>query len=179
MGLHARHGLEGQAQLALTLALASQPDFLVLDEPLARLDPLARHEFMALLMTAVAELGLSVLFSSHVVSELERVASFLVILTAGRVQIEGEISDLAAEHRVFTGTIEGYERFVQHLPVLHMTRAGRQVHLLVRVTSETATPDGWESAPAALEDIVLGYLRDPEALQTDKPSSFDLQAFSG
>ena len=79
-----------QAQLALALALARQPDLLVLDEPLARLDPVARHEVMSVVMSSVAEDGLSVIFSSHVVSELERVADYLILMSHGRVQMVGD-----------------------------------------------------------------------------------------
>jgi ABC-2 type transport system ATP-binding protein len=78
-----------QAQLALTLALARRPRLLVLDEPLASLDPLARHDFMASLMAAVAEDGLSVMLSSHVIADLERVADYLIVLSRGQVQVAG------------------------------------------------------------------------------------------
>src|SRR6202035_1832184 len=92
-----------QAQLALTLALARRPQLLVLDEPMAMLDPLARHDFMATVMTAIADDGVSVLLSSHVLAELERVADFLVLLSGGSVQVAGEVDDLLAHHRVLTG----------------------------------------------------------------------------
>jgi ABC-2 type transport system ATP-binding protein len=88
-----------KTQLALTIALARRPELLVLDEPLAALDPLARHEFMASLMAAVTEEGISVVLSSHVVAELERVADYLVVLSAGRVRVAGPIGDLVASHR--------------------------------------------------------------------------------
>ena len=85
-----------QAQLALTVALARRPDLLVLDEPLATLDPLARHDFMESLMAAVAEDGISVVLSSHVLAELERVADYLIVLAHGQVQVAGEVGDLLA-----------------------------------------------------------------------------------
>ncbi len=91
------------AQVALAAVLAKRPELVVLDEPVARLDPLARHEFMAALMAAVAEDGLSVVFSSHVVSELERVCDYLIVLTAGQVQVAGEVDDLVAGHRLLIG----------------------------------------------------------------------------
>src|SRR4051812_13961654 len=78
-----------QAQLALSLALARRPQLLVLDEPVAMLDPLARHDFMATVLAAAAEDGVSVLLSSHVLAELERVADYLVLLSRGRVQVAG------------------------------------------------------------------------------------------
>jgi ABC-2 type transport system ATP-binding protein len=87
-----------QAQLALTLALARRPRLLVLDEPVAMLDPIARHDFMATVLAASAS-GVSVLLSSHVLTELERVAGYLVLLNRGRVRLAGEVSDLLAAHR--------------------------------------------------------------------------------
>jgi ABC-2 type transport system ATP-binding protein len=89
-----------QAQLALTLALGRRPRLLVLDEPLANLDPVARHDFMATVMTAVAADGVSVLLSSHVLAELERVADYLIILSQGRVQLAGKAGDLLASHHM-------------------------------------------------------------------------------
>src|SRR5256886_7810070 len=92
-----------QAQLALTLALARRPRLLVLDEPVAMLDPLARHDFMATVIAAMAEDGVSVVLSSHVLAELERVAGYLILVSRGRVQVTGEVDDLLARHRVLTG----------------------------------------------------------------------------
>ena len=100
-----------QAQLALTLALARRPRLLVLDEPMAMLDPLARHDFMATVMTAVADDGVSVVLSSHVLAELERVADYLVLLSSGSVQMVGEVDDLLARHRVLTGPASESERY--------------------------------------------------------------------
>jgi ABC-2 type transport system ATP-binding protein len=87
-----------KAQLALTIALARRPDLLVLDEPLAALDPLARHDFMRSVLAAVTADGISVLLSSHVVAELERVADYLIVLSGGQVRIAGETGELVASH---------------------------------------------------------------------------------
>ena len=87
-----------QAQLALTLALARRPRLLVLDEPVAALDPVARHDFMATVLAAAATEGVSVLLSSHVLTELERVASYLILLAHGRVRLTGEVTGLLASH---------------------------------------------------------------------------------
>jgi len=87
-----------QAQLALTLALARRPRLLVLDEPVAMLDPVARHDFMATVLAAASDTGVSVLLSSHVLTELERVASFLILLTRGQVRLAGQVDDLLAAH---------------------------------------------------------------------------------
>jgi ABC-2 type transport system ATP-binding protein len=92
-----------QAQVALTVALAKRPDLLVLDEPLANLDPLARHEVMRGLMAAVADGGMTVVLSSHVMSDLEDTCDWLVVLNHGRVQVSGDIEELLATHRLLTG----------------------------------------------------------------------------
>jgi ABC-2 type transport system ATP-binding protein len=89
-----------QAQLALTLALARRPRLLVLDEPVAMLDPIARHDFMATVMTAAATDGVSVVLSSHVLAELERVAGYLILLSRGQVRLAGEVGDLLGKHGV-------------------------------------------------------------------------------
>src|SRR5690348_14936442 len=85
-----------QAQLALTLALARRPQLLVLDEPVAMLDPIARHDFMATVLAAATADGVSVLLSSHVITELERVAGYLVLISRGRMQLAGQVGDLLA-----------------------------------------------------------------------------------
>jgi len=156
-----------QAQLALTLALARQPDLLVLDEPLARLDPLARHDFMAALMTGVAEEGTSVLFSSHVVSELERVCDYLVVLSRGRVQVAGDVEELLASHRVLTGPASGVADIQARFPVVQASTAITQAHLMIRTTPRDAADSGaltgWDGRAPSLEELVLAYLRDPGA----------------
>jgi ABC-2 type transport system ATP-binding protein len=92
-----------RAQLALTLALARRPRLLVLDEPVAMLDPVARHDFMATVLMAAADDGVSVVLSTHVLAELERVADYLILLSRGRLQVAGEVDDLLATHRLLTG----------------------------------------------------------------------------
>src|SRR5712691_1105099 len=115
-----------QAQLALTLALARRPRLLVLDEPLAMLDPVARHDFMATVMTAVADDGVSVLLSSHVLAELERIADYLILLSRGRVQVVGEVDDLLASHRLLTGPAAEAGRYAERLRVVHARRGQAQ-----------------------------------------------------
>jgi ABC-2 type transport system ATP-binding protein len=160
-----------QAQLALTLALARRPRLLVLDEPMAMLDPLARHDFMAMVMTAVADDGVSVVLSSHVLSELERVADYLVLLSRGNVQVAGEVDDLLATHRVLTGPASEPEWYPQHWDVVHARRAASQAHLLVRGNgSSGAVPPGWEAHSVTLEELALGYLREPTAAAFPGPA---------
>jgi ABC-2 type transport system ATP-binding protein len=149
-----------QAQLALSLALARRPRLLVLDEPVAMLDPIARHDFMATVLTAAIDDGVSVLLSSHVLTELERVADYLIVLSQGRVQIAGEVDDLLAGHRIRTGPAAEATTYVEW-PVVHVRRGDAQAHLLVRVTANDPVPRGWESHPVGLEELVLAYLREP------------------
>jgi ABC-2 type transport system ATP-binding protein len=165
-----------QAQVALAVALARHPRLLILDEPVAELDPLARHDFMSTLMEAVAADGVSVVLSSHVLSELERVCDYLVLLSRGSVQIAGTVDDLVVSHRVFTGPVDQADAVGAVLPVVHERRAGRQARLLVRTTNHPAVPAGWQDDPSNLEEIVLSYLRSPEARALPGPDSSNSDA---
>ncbi|HEY6277492.1 MAG TPA: ABC transporter ATP-binding protein [Streptosporangiaceae bacterium] len=159
-----------QAQLALTVALARHPQLLVLDEPLAMLDPLARHDFMAGVMAAVAEEGITVVLSSHALAELERVADYLIVLARGRVQVAGEVEDLLATHRTFTGPASQALDDSERLRVVHARGGQAQAHLLVRTDRPgQPPPGGWESHPVSLEELVLAYLREPEAAALPGP----------
>ena len=160
-----------QAQLALTLALARRPRLLVLDEPMAMLDPLARHDFMATVMTAVADDGVSVLLSSHVLAELERVADYLILMSRGRVQVAGEVDDLLACHRVLTGPAAEAGRYAERLSVVHARHGAAQAHLLVRTSGAAdPMPPGWEAHPVSLEELALAYLREPGAAALPGPA---------
>jgi ABC-2 type transport system ATP-binding protein len=158
-----------QAQLALTLALARRPRLLLLDEPMAMLDPVARHDFMATVLTAAAEDGVSVLLSSHVLAELERVADYLILLSRGRVQVAGEVDDLLASHRVLTGPAAEADSYAGR-PVVHVRRGGAQAHLLVRAGADDPVPPGWEAHPVGLEELAMAYLREPGAAALPGPS---------
>ena len=157
-----------QAQLALTLALARRPRLLILDEPVAMLDPVARHDFMATAMTAVADDGVSVVLSSHVLAELERVADYLILLSRGRVQVAGDVEDLLATHRLLTGPAAEVDRYTER-PVVHARRADAQAHLLVRATAEDPVPPRWEAHPVGLEELAMAYLREPAAAALPGP----------
>jgi ABC-2 type transport system ATP-binding protein len=158
-----------QAQLALTLALARRPRLLVLDEPVAMLDPIARHDFMATVLTAAADDGVSILLSSHVLAELERVADYLILLSRGRVQVAGEVDDLLAGHRMLTGPAAEADEYAER-PVVHVRRAAAQAHLLVRATADDPVPPGWEAHPVGVEDLALAYLREPGAAALPGPA---------
>jgi ABC-2 type transport system ATP-binding protein len=158
-----------RAQLALTVALARRPRLLVLDEPVAMLDPIARHDFMATVLAAAADDGVSVLLSSHVLAELERVADYLILMSRGQVQVSGLVDDLLAGHRLLTGPAAEADRYAQR-PVVHVRRGGAQAHLLVRAGAGDPVPPGWEAHPVGLEELALAYLREPDAVALPGPN---------
>jgi len=133
------------------------------------LDPIARHDFMATVLTAAADDGVSVLLSSHVLAELERVADYLILLSRGRVQVAGELDDLLASHRVLTGPAAEASTYAER-PVVHVRQAAAQAHLLVRATAEDPVPPGWEGHPVGLEELALAYLREPGAAALPGPA---------
>ncbi|MGH9123622.1 MAG: ATP-binding cassette domain-containing protein [Acidimicrobiales bacterium] len=164
-----------QAQLALTLALARRPRLLILDEPMAMLDPLARHDFMATVLTAMVDNGVSVLLSSHALAELERVTSYLILLSAGRVQLAGEADDLLTRHRVLAGPSTQADTVAKGRDVVHVRHERARAELLVRAGAPDPAPPGWEMHPASLEELTLAYLRQTSAGAPPRPT--DTRAF--
>jgi ABC-2 type transport system ATP-binding protein len=148
-----------RAQVGLTLALAKHPRVLLLDEPVAALDPLARRQFLATLTSAVADAEgeLTVLLSSHVIADLERVCDHLVLLTGSRVQLCGDIDALLAEHKVLVGPRKDTSSLERAHTVVEATRTDRQATLLVRLGGPVLDP-AYQVSDVSLEDLVLGYL---------------------
>ena len=146
-----------QAQVALVMALAKRPELLLLDEPVASLDPLARREFLQSLMDAVAEGGLTVLLSSHILADLERVCDYLVILSASRVQLAGDIDGIIARHKLVTGPREGVERIAAGHSVVQARHSDRQSTVLI-ATNQAICDPAWLVEVPSLEEIVLAYL---------------------
>jgi len=146
-----------QAQVALTLALAKRPELLVLDEPAASLDPLARREFLGSLMEAVADGGLTVVLSSHILADLERVCDHLVLLRSGGVQLSGPIEEIVAAHRVLTGPRTDPASVARMHSVIQQRHSERQTTLLVRANSHVYDAC-WQVGEVDLEEIVLAYL---------------------
>ncbi|MGH3167357.1 MAG: ABC transporter ATP-binding protein [Trebonia sp.] len=153
-----------QAQVALTLALARRPRLLVLDEPLAMLDPLARFDFMDTVMTAASQDGMSVVLSSHVLAELERVADYLILLSRGGLQVAGAVEGLLAGHRVICGPAAEAADITGRMPVVHVAADAARARVLVSTGApHEDLPPQWQEQPASLEEMVLGYLREPAA----------------
>jgi len=146
-----------RAQLALTLGVAKRPELLILDEPVASLDPLARREFLQDLMEAVAEHELSVVLSSHLVSDLERVCDYLIVLVASRVQLAGDIDTLLATHHLLTGPRRDPARLPADQHVISASHTDRQSTLLVRTDAPIHDP-AWTVGQLSLEDLVLAYM---------------------
>jgi ABC-2 type transport system ATP-binding protein len=147
-----------RAQLALTLAIAKRPELLVLDEPVASLDPLARHEFLQHLMEAVAEDGVSVVLSSHLVADLERVCDYLIVLAGSRVQVAGDVDELLASHHRLTGPRRDPARLPADQEIIEASHTDRQSTLLVRSSGPILDP-AWTVEQIGLEDLVLAYMR--------------------
>ena len=146
-----------RAQLALTLAMAKRPELLILDEPVASLDPLARREFLQGLMEAVAEQRLSVVLSSHLVADLQRVCDYLVVLVASRVRVAGEVSDLLASHHRLAGPRRDPGTLPADQEVITERHTDKQTNLLIRTNGPVLDP-AWAVTPVSLEDLVLAYM---------------------
>jgi len=146
-----------RAQLALTLAVAKRPELLILDEPVASLDPLARREFLQILMETVAEDGVSVVLSSHLVADLERVCDYLIVLVASRVQIAGPVDDLLASHRRLIGARRDPNTLPGNQEVIEASHTERQTTLLIRTDAPILDP-AWTVEEVGLEDLVLAYM---------------------
>ena len=147
-----------RAQLALTIGLAKRPELLLLDEPVASLDPLARRDFFSDLMAGVAETGMSVVLSSHVISDLERVCDHLVVLARAEVRLVGDVDDLLAGHRRLTGPRRDPDTMPADLHVVDESHTDRQTTLVVRTDGPVLDP-AWSVGELSLEDLVLTYLR--------------------
>jgi len=146
-----------RAQLALTLGLAKRPELLILDEPVAALDPLARREFLQDLMEAVAEQELSVVLSSHLVSDVERACDYLVVLVESRVQVSGEIDTLLATHFRLTGPRRDQKDLPRDQHVVTASHTDRQSTYLIRTDKPILDP-AWTVTQLTLEDLVLAYM---------------------
>ena len=146
-----------RAQLALTLAIAKRPELIMLDEPVASLDPLARSEFLGALADVVDEQGMSVVLSSHLVADLERVCDYLIVLVGSRVQVAGEIDALLATHHRMNGPGPYPLTLPADHEVIEQIRSETETTLLVRTDQAVGGP-GWSVEPVSLEDLVLAFM---------------------
>jgi ABC-2 type transport system ATP-binding protein len=146
-----------RAQRALTLTLAKKPRLLLLDEPVAALDPLARRHFLATMADAVADDGLTVVLSSHLVADMERVVDHIILLSASQVQLCGDIDALLAEHRVLVGPRKDTAAIARTHTIVQAVHTARQTTLLVRGNAPVIDP-AWETSEVGLEEMVLAYM---------------------
>jgi len=150
-----------RAQVGLALAVAKRPQVLLLDEPLAALDPLARRDFLTGLMDSAAATGMTVVLSSHLIGELARVCDHLLVIRGGRLRLAGELDDLLAEHRWVIGRRERTDRLPRELEVVRRTHHERHSRLLVRSRAPLLDPE-LTAEPVDIEELVLAYLDSPE-----------------
>ena len=167
-------GLSGgqRAQLALTLALAKRPQLLIFDEPVAALDPLARREFLQGLMANIADLGVSVILSSHLITDVERVCDQLIVLADSRVQLSGDMEDLVASHYRLIGARGELDVLPPGVEVITADHGPRQTTLVVRDTGGVVPQFIGDSERLGLEDLVLTYLAraaNPESQPSSQP----------
>ncbi len=149
-----------RAQLALTLGLAKRPELLILDEPVANLDPMARRDFLQVLMEAVAEHELTVVLSSHLVSDLERICDRVIVLVDSQVRVEGEVETLLASHHRLVGPRRDRSRLPADQHVVSERHTDRQSTFVVRTDEPIADP-AWTVGQLDLEDLVLSYMERP------------------
>ena len=146
-----------RAQVALALTLAKRPRLLLLDEPVAALDPLARRNFLAIVADAVAGGGPTVLMSSHLLADLERVCDHIIMLASSRVQLCGDIDEVLAEHRVLVGPRKDTSAIERTHSVVQVTRTARQTTMLVRLNGPVIDP-AFQASDVSLEELVLAYM---------------------
>jgi ABC-2 type transport system ATP-binding protein len=160
-----------RAQVALTLVLAKRPELLLLDEPLANLDPLARREFLSSMFQACTDSGAAVLFSSHVVAELERICDHLIVLRDGRIRLAGDIDDLRESHRIITGPAGWPD--AGGWQVINARSAGGRTIALVRSEASRTGPrigPGLDEAQPTFDELILNYLEEPRPSHQEVPA---------
>ena len=146
-----------RAQLALALTLAKRPRLLLHDEPLAALDPLARRSFLSTLAEASAGGNLTIMLSSHLIADIERVCDHLILLASSRVQLCGDIETVLAEHRVLVGPRKDTTAIARTHTIVREETTPRQTTLLVKLNGPVIDP-AWAVEEPNLEEILLGYM---------------------
>jgi ABC-2 type transport system ATP-binding protein len=170
-----------RAQVALALTLAKRPKVLLLDEPLAALDPLARRNFLGALAEASAvrgDGGLTIMLSSHLLGDIERVCDHMILLTESRVQLCGDIATVLAEHRILVGPRNDTTAIARTHTIVREDTTARQTTLLVRLNGPVIDP-GWAVEEPNLEEIVLGYMSQDDPAYGAGPERAGLSAVGG
>ena len=164
-----------QAQVALTMCLAKRPALLLLDEPVAALDPLAREGLMHVLLRSVVDDHTTVLLSSHAISDLATICDYVIILSASHVHIADDLDYVLASHRLLLGSREQPPDVPPGVIVISTTHSERETALLVQVEVPITDPS-WRVVEPTLEEIVLAYLREqqPKTPVLSQPRSGDL-----
>ena len=163
-----------RAQVALTLAVSKRPDLLLLDEPVASLDPLARREFLKGLMEVVAEQDVSVVLSSHLLADLERVCDYLIILAASRVQLIGDVEELLATHHRLIGPRRDPSSLPRNQQVIEASHTDRSSTLLIRSEGPVLDP-AWTVEKVTLDDLVLAYMSQAATAQIQGKHRLEVQ----
>ncbi|WP_128382549.1 ABC transporter ATP-binding protein [Streptomyces cavernae] len=152
-----------RTRVAIALVFGKRPDLLLLDEPMADLDPVVRHELMGTLLAEAGERGTTVVMSTHVLAELENVCDFLVVVSGGGVRLAGDVDELMSVHSVVTGVREGegLPDFLGYHTLVEARTSGRQFTALIRPEGPLTGP--WEATAPGMEELLLAYLRSPDA----------------
>jgi ABC-2 type transport system ATP-binding protein len=148
-----------RAQVGLAMALAKRPRLLLLDEPVAALDPLARDDFLASLAQAVADADgkLTVVMSSHMLADLERVCDHIILLATGETQLCDDIEHVLETHKLLTGPLNAFPKSPDYT-VIKETRSSTSTHVLVRVERPVPQIPHWHMQNVDIEEIVLAYM---------------------
>lgn len=150
--------LSGGQRAQVALALAKKPKLLLLDEPVAALDPLARHDFLSSLSQAVADGGLTVVMSSHLLADLERVSDHVIVLAAGKTQLCDDIETVLSEHMILVGPRGGRKEPGAGVQVIHESNTAKQSTMLVCLDKGVKAPGGWQHHEPNIEEIILAYM---------------------
>ncbi|WP_406145826.1 ABC transporter ATP-binding protein [Streptomyces sp. NBC_01012] len=152
-----------RTRVALALAFGKRPDLLLLDEPMADLDPLARDEMATLLMAEAVERGTTVVMSSHILAELEDMCDYLLVVADGRIRMAGDADALVPAHALVTGLAEdgGLPTALTRHTVIEQRVSGRQFQAMVRLDGPLSGT--WQVTEPSLEEVLLAHLRSPEA----------------
>jgi ABC-2 type transport system ATP-binding protein len=156
-----------RARLCLLLALSFNPELIILDEPTSGLDPIVRRDFIENIVAEIAEEGKTVLFSSHIVEEVERVADYVGIINEGELLLVSTLDDIKSTYKRVRYATNGMRPEVAGVPGVLAVENGRHEQILTVSTwgDETLRTLGErgvknpEVLPISLEDIFVNTVR--------------------